>query len=82
MYRLLFENSLGQEYEIARGSQNECIQAINDFCNDHLFKIYYMRHWQEDGREKIDVGSHTEFFYLEQIGTSESVNNVESAFGF
>lgn len=29
----------------------------------NLFKRYYTRVWeQEDGRTKIDVGSHTEFF--------------------
>ena len=29
------------------------------------FKIYYMRVWESDGITKIDVGSHTEFFYWE-----------------
>ena len=32
----------------------------------NLFKHYYTRYWQqEDGRVKIDVGSHTEFFLWE-----------------
>lgn len=36
----------------------------------NLFKRYYTRVWkQEDGRTKIDVGSHSEFFLWE--GTYE-----------
>lgn len=32
----------------------------------NLFKWYYTRVWaQEDGRTRIDVGSHTEFFIWE-----------------
>ena len=30
-----------------------------------LFKSYYTRIWEEDGRTKIDVGSWTEFFYTD-----------------
>ena len=29
------------------------------------FVRYYTRVWKEDGMTKIDVGSHTEFFYWE-----------------
>ena len=29
------------------------------------FVSYYTRTWKEDGMTKIDVGSHTEFFYWE-----------------
>ena len=29
------------------------------------FVNYYTRVWEEDGMTKIDVGSHTEFFYWE-----------------
>jgi len=29
------------------------------------FVSYYTRVWEEDGMTKIDVGSHTEFFYWE-----------------
>jgi hypothetical protein len=32
-----------------------------------LFKRYYTRTWkQDDGRTKIDVGSHTEFFITQE----------------
>ena len=52
----------------------EVCKSINEFvaqCNEakpqnaNPFKIYYMRVWEEDGMTKIDVGSHTEFFYWE-----------------
>ena len=40
--------------------------------HDNPFKIYYTRVWkQEDGRLRIDVGSHTEFFIWE--GSLEEV---------
>ena len=32
---------------------------------DVPFVRYYTRTWEEDGMTKIDVGSHTEFFYWE-----------------
>ena len=32
---------------------------------DNNFKSYYTRTWEENGRLKYDVGSHTEFFFLE-----------------
>ncbi len=48
-------------------------RSIDDFiqqCNETYpkavpFKRYYTRVWKENGMTKIDVGSHTEFFYWE-----------------
>ena len=41
----------------------ELYGANYDESKVHLFKSYYTRVWrQEDGRWRIDVGSHTEFF--------------------
>lgn len=36
-----------------------------DPTKDHLFIRYYTRVWEQDGKTKIDVGSHTEFFIWE-----------------
>lgn len=51
-------------------SENEAWNKIHDFCSDHNYKIPYIRSWQEerDGIQMTayDVGSHTEFFYVEQ----------------
>jgi len=42
-----------------------------------LFKSYYTRIWkQEDGRSRIDVGSHTEFF-ITDISYEEIKNDNE-----
>ena len=38
---------------------------------DHPFVRYYTRTWEEDGMTKIDVGSHTEFFYWEKLIDNE-----------
>jgi len=74
MANLYFENSYGDERVIATCKNfQEVRKAINAFittCNrnnpkDRQFKMYYMRTWEEDGRTKIDVGSHTEFFYVD-----------------
>ena len=72
--KLVFENSYGQERVIAEvKDENEAIKEINKFVDDcnakradgKNFKIYYIRSWEQDRRKKFDVGSHTEFFYLE-----------------
>ena len=74
--KLWFENAYGKERIIS----NECntweevhaaIEAFITECNRKWpnktpFQWYYTRIWQqEDGRTRIDVGSHTEFFIWE-----------------
>ena len=76
--RVWFENSRGEERVIKNTAKTwaEAYDAIKDFvdrCNQRKavsggkpFEIYYVRTWkQEDGRTRIDVGSHTEFFIWE-----------------
>lgn len=74
MAKLIFENSYGDERVIAECKDfKDAMKAINAFiltCNrnnpkDRQFKSYYTRSWEENGRTKIDVGSHTEFFYID-----------------
>ncbi len=54
---------------------NEAKRIFGDAYNEskvNLFKRYYTRVWkQEDGRTKIDVGSHSEFFIWEGDYESE-----------
>ena len=70
--RLIFQNSRGIERVIAEPSnREECFKEINKFLDDHNFKSYYTRMWEEDGRLAIDVGSHTEFFYIEGLTFEE-----------
>ena len=70
--KLIFQNSYGKERVIAEPTNKEEIfKEINKFLDDHNFKSYYTRVWEEDGRLAFDVGSYTEFFYVEGITFEE-----------
>jgi hypothetical protein len=65
--KLYFKNSYGERRIIAEPQTEEAaMEAIHVFCEERDFKIYYVRSWMTpDGLKKFDVGSHSEFFYLE-----------------
>ena len=67
--KLYFENSYGDRRIIAEPqTENEAWKEISKFCSDRNFKIYYSRTWRDnDGLKVYDVGSHSEFFYLDDI---------------
>lgn len=72
--RLIFQNRHGKERVIAEPStKEECFQEINKFLDEHNFKSYYTRVWEENGRLQLDVGSHTEFFFIEGLNFEEYV---------
>lgn len=63
---LYFQNSYGNKRVIAEPqTEKEAIGAIQKFCDEHYFNVYYMRWWDKDGVRTYDVGSHTEFFLLD-----------------
>lgn len=64
--KLTFQNAEGKERVIADiGADGDVYGKINEFCDDHGFRIPYMRAWvNEDGVTTYDVGSHYEFFKL------------------
>ena len=71
---LWFENSQGIKRQICDCTTwTEVCDSIDEFidqCNENKpankrFVSYYKRVWESDGMTKIDVGSHTEFFYWE-----------------
>lgn len=76
--KLYFENSSGEMREIATLdgglSQDAAIDAalriIRVFCDERQFRIFYVRWWEahQNGKPmfQFDVGSHTEFFFLEK----------------
>ena len=65
-----------EERVIAEPSnREEVVDAINKFLDDHNFKSYYMRVWEEEGRLKFDVGSWSEFFFLEGMSFDEWKSN-------
>ena len=65
--KLYFENSMGERRLIAEpNTELDAWNEIHKFCDERDFQIYYVRTWQNDeGLTKYDVGSHTEFFYLD-----------------
>ena len=71
--KLIFQNSRGEERVIAEPQNREEIsKEINKFLDDHNFKSYYMNVCEDDnGRLRIDVGSWSEFFYIEYMSLEE-----------
>lgn len=78
--KLWFENTNRDENDPLRRrvicdcmTWKEVDRSIDEFiqqCNEtkpkkNSFKRYYTRVWPSEGMTKIDVGSHTEFFYWE-----------------
>ena len=60
---LYFENSWGQRRPLATNlTEKQVMELIYEFCEARNFKIYYVRHWTQNGETWYDVGSHTEFF--------------------
>ena len=65
--KLYFKNSQGKRRLIAQPQTEEgAFEVIRAFCEERNFKIYYIRTWRTpEGLKEYDVGSHTEFFYLD-----------------
>lgn len=66
--KLYFENSYGERRIIAEPkTEEEAYKEMNKFCEDRNFEIYYIRNWRnKEGLKVYDVGSHSEFFYLDE----------------
>ena len=47
------------------------MKVINPFLEERHYKSYYTRYWREDRggtpMTKFDVGSHSEFFYIDKL---------------
>ena len=70
MLNVMFENSKAQLRTIGTVENEEsAFKVINDFLDDHNYKSYYQRTWKKDDKTTVvDVGSHTEFFYIQETG--------------
>lgn len=67
MYKVIFQNSRHEEREIGNVvDMNGAYDVIDKFLDEHNFKSYYKRVWEENGRIKVDVGSWSEFMYIEE----------------
>ena len=69
MLNVIFKNCKGQLRIIGTAETNdEAFKVINDFLTDHNYKTYYKRTWKTDNKTTVvDVGSHTEFFYIQEV---------------
>ena len=69
MYIVYFENSNGDKRQIGAAAQkNEANKFIVDFLDEKNYKSNYWRRWNvSDNIERIDVGSHTEFFEIHKV---------------
>ena len=76
MYRLYFENSNGVlrilgDYKTIE----ECLAHMRQFLEEHNFTSYYTRTIRcPDGKIMLDVGSWSEFFYIEVLENEDNEN--------
>ena len=72
MAKLWFQNSRGQERVIMTVNNfNDVFTGINNFLDEHNYKSYYIRSWEEDGLTMLDINkwkrSHRILFRLSII---------------
>lgn len=63
-----FQSSENKERIVGEATNMmEIMQVIANFLDEHNFKSYYTRVWYTDSDDRtwFDVGSHTEFFFVE-----------------
>jgi hypothetical protein len=64
--KLTFRNSQGEEREIGNPeTESEAMQMMKEFCEERNFTIYYYNVRAIGNRRQYDVGSWSEFFFLE-----------------
>lgn len=63
-----FRDSFGKKRLLAENISNkeEAWKVMKKFMDDSNFKCYYTRMWYSDGYTWYDVGSHTEFFLVDE----------------
>ncbi len=60
---LYFQRSNGEHRLLATDvTEAEAHEEMQKFMDQHNFKSYYTRSWEEDGVKWYDVGSWSEFF--------------------
>ena len=67
-YPVYFENSHGVRRIIGQAKNgSDVIDIVNKFLEEHNFKCYYVQTYKANSEWVIDVGSHTEFFYVSDV---------------
>ena len=73
--KLFFQNRYGKERLIAEPlNREEVNKEIDKFLDEHSFKSYYTRVWEENNRLIFDVGSWSEVFVLEGMSFEDWSN--------
>ena len=78
MYRLIFENSVGEKTAIRDfDTYKNAIQGMMTWLKGHAYEPPYIRTTANDKDYEVwlDVGSHTEFFYI-QAETEEEFKKI------
>ena len=71
MYEIYFRRSNGEDKFLANCSDFYTVnEVIKHFLEEHNYKSGYSRMWKSaPGVLKIDVGSHSEFFFVKALLT-------------
>ena len=65
--KVYFLDSYNNKRELAEvQTKQEVWSVINNFLEERNYKSYYTRMWYEDNVTWIDVGSHSEFFLVDE----------------
>ena len=61
---LYFDDSYGRIRIVALNvTEKQAVRLMYQFCEQRMFKVYYVRSWNTYRGRQYDVGSHTEFFF-------------------
>lgn len=64
--KVFFRNSYDEDREIGCTDNYENVNnIIQDFLKEKNYKSYYIRIWESDNKTWFDVGSYSEFFWIE-----------------
>ena len=73
-----FRDSHGKKRLLERVYTDEQVwKVIKKFLDDHNFTSYYTRMWFANGYTWYDVGSHTEFFLVDENLMEQHENDQE-----
>ena len=74
-----FRDSYGEKRLLAENVPTKEVawKHMQSFMDSHDFKCYYTRVWFKDGYTWFDVGSHTEFFLIDENVMEQYENEQE-----
>ena len=76
--KVYFRDSRGNQRLLKEVTTKEdAIMVMQEFVNDHNFKIYYTRCWFAEGYTWFDVGSYFEYFLVDKNLMEQYENEQE-----